>query len=403
MSQSLVFGYIRKIEHIILKELIPLPIYQLCFQYYLNATILYFLTPSSSHSPQIYVVDIDNHPTNTWKCNIQKGIIKQNDLLSYSTQDLKVAGICHAHNIELPQYVKNKLNLTSNHCNMIFLCGTTKLSKHCSAIILDQYSTPLTINDCTSGNGNGNIFQIKPGYHWNLPSFPKINSGNDLIYSSKYGLLFIGGNDSSKQVYKLSFMNKAYQRQNTQWRWKRLHKNMKYGRLRPSSVMIGCGDNDKLMVCGGINFSSSKTLQAVEIYDFDSKKWNHGKSMNYQRWHSGIYYDDIDNIVYIGGGRKSKQKVEYYNITKNKWYNIFDTNLEHKISPIFWKDKFNDNLLYIASSISNGNGIEYIDLRSNNGWKCIYEPNCHKKESLQTAFDIPHSITSTHIDHYLLK
>ena len=113
MSQSLVFGYIRNIEDIILKEVIPLPIYQLCFQYYENATMLYFLSASSSDSPQIYVVDIDNHPTNTWKCNIIKGIIGE---------DLKVAGLCHGNNIELPLDIKNKLNISNNICNMIFIC-----------------------------------------------------------------------------------------------------------------------------------------------------------------------------------------------------------------------------------------------------------------------------------------
>lgn len=394
MSQSLVFGYIRHIEQIVLKHLIPQPIYQLCFQYYLNATILYFITPTTSTAPQIHVVDIDNHPTNTWKCKIKKGIIKQNDLLSYSAQDLKVTGICHGKGIQLPQYISNKLNLSNTLCNIIFMCGTTKLSKHCSAIILDQYSlSRISLqNDCT--------FKSKSGYHWNLPSFPKVVSGNDLIFSKKYGLLFIGGSDSSKQVHKLSFHNKAYLTQNNQWRWKRLHKNMKYGRLRPSSVMIGDNDTEKLMVVGGINFSNSKSLQAVEIYDFQIKKWKHLKSMNHQRWHSGIYFDKETDNVYVGGGRKVKKKVEFYNIKKNKWYNLCDTILEHKIGPIFWKDKFDDNLLYIAST--NGHGIEYIDLRkSNNGWTTIYEPNCHKKDSLQTAFNIP----INHIDgcHYLLK
>ena len=93
--------------------------------------------------------------------------------------------------------------------------------------------------------------------------------------------------------------------------------------------------------------------------------------MNYARYSCGIVYDKLLNLVYVGGGHNAENKVEYYDINKNKWINIPNTEMSHSSRPVLWTD---NKLLYIASIYSDS--MEYIDLRINNkGWNVIYGQN----------------------------
>ena len=58
----------------------------------------------------------------------------------------------------------------------------------------------------------------------------------------------------------------------------------------------------------------------------------------------GIYFDDITTPkVYVGGGGGdiSSQKFEYFDINKNEWFLLSDTNGSHSISPIIWTKNIN--------------------------------------------------------------
>ena len=99
--------------------------------------------------------------------------------------------------------------------------------------------------------------------------------------------------------------------------------------------------------------------------------------MNQTRNLSGICVDTFNkNRVYMGGGRGSsydaaKQKVEYYDISKNIWIEICDTNGDHKRWPVLWFEDDSNNILNIASTTSKL--FEKIDLREANKWNTYIE------------------------------
>ena len=83
------------------------------------------------------------------------------------------------------------------------------------------------------------------------------------------------------------------------------------------------------------------------------------------------------DTVYIGGGWEAPKKFEYYNLTKDKWISLNDTNKPHKTWPMIWNDK--PNIINIAS-IKDCKLFEKIDIRENkwninrdltNDTKCI--------------------------------
>ena len=106
------------------------------------------------------------------------------------------------------------------------------------------------------------------------------------------------------------------------------------------------------------------------MFDFKINKWQSIASTNVARTESGWYYDKIyDNVLYIGGGTRTctttAKSIEFYDINKNVWNELTNTNLEHFYSPILWLE--DNKQLYIASVSSDG--MEFIDLRdSTNKW-----------------------------------
>ena len=58
-------------------------------------------------------------------------------------------------------------------------------------------------------------------------------------------------------------------------------------------------------------------------------------------------------------------KVEWYDIDKNVWNNLPDTNKAHDMNPLIWIE--NNDLFHIMSI--SGNCVECIDLRDGKEWK----------------------------------
>ena len=205
--------------------------------------------------------------------------------------------------------------------------------------------------------------------------------GSHFVFSQKYGLLSIGCFRDLNIRY-LSFdcdedrEYEDYYQNDGKWRWKSFY-NLKIiagyynnTKLCSSSMII---DNDtKLINIGGddTSYGWSTDSQRAHLLNIETKQWGKLKNMKFRRCRCGIYYDDnsANKMLYVVGGDYSSNTSEYYDFIKNEWYKLPNTNCKHLNYPIIWKDDI--NLLYVASVSSNG--LEYIDTRTNDKWKCLY-------------------------------
>ena len=140
---------------------------------------------------------------------------------------------------------------------------------------------------------------------------------------------------------------------------------------------------EHLFLCGGdLNGS-------VEVYNFADNKWSDVANTNVSRECAGIFYDVMDNLIYLGGGHGAQKKIECYDLVKNEW-NIFpNTTCKHDFYPSLFKSSYHYDILYIVSPKSNL--CEYIDKRegkwSNAKWNIIYDHELHDK-----LFKIPNEV-----------
>ena len=117
-------------------------------------------------------------------------------------------------------------------------------------------------------------------------------------------------------------------------------------------------------------FVVSGNIKKVDIFDIDKNEWSLCKERIYGADVSGIYYDGTNNNIYVGGGydggrHKVLKIMECYNLEKDIWTKLPDTNKGHDMYPLIWLEDYN-NLLHIMSISSNC--IEYIDLRESKKW-----------------------------------
>ena len=123
--------------------------------------------------------------------------------------------------------------------------------------------------------------------------------------------------------------------------------------------------------------------------------------MKHSRRYCGIYVDkfnhDDNNYnkrIYIGGGMDSNNKFEYFDINKNEWYLLPNTNGMHGRWPIIWKDDI--NIINIAS-IHKCKKFEKLDLRQNK-WS-VYIGNDENDLLASNSFDNIFS-TTIHKEEY---
>ena len=208
-----------------------------------------------------------------------------------------------------------------------------------------------------------NIEQIN-AYNWTLALLPTAVWGNCIVWSNKRGLYSIGGKNVEKRIYHLVNFGEIDET------WNETIKSMDIPKIWTSATFFD--NDDKLIIVGGYPETMRYLTDDVVIYDFNTKKWQKGKSCINRKGGSGICYDKNSSNIYVCGGTKDGYKIaEYYNIEKNQWYQLPDMNKGSNWYPAVWKT---NNLLYIASifegskrSISASDQhsiIEFIDLRA---------------------------------------
>ena len=216
----------------------------------------------------------------------------------------------------------------------------------------------------------------------NLPNLPQATYANTTVYSKKYGLFSVGGIPLGNEVFNLQKRSDA---ENVTWNKLKKMKNEHY---YPSVCIM---NEKQLFVATGYgthNFDSWNKSTKIEMYSLENEEWSQLKDCKIKRAGSGIFYDTMQETVYLGGGDAFYDNfVEYYNIHKNKWSLLDKCKLKHSWNPVIWKDD-DQNILYIASIASNG--MEFIDLRESNAmWTIKYGPckSTEKRLKLEEVFD----------------
>ena len=213
-------------------------------------------------------------------------------------------------------------------------------NRQCGAYIIDQ----------TQNNDDDGIMNA---YYLPLPLGPKDSHGQFLEYSAKYELISIG-NGGSGYPFGTIKLNEMGNMDNLKWNiidWK-----WEKRRYWLSAAMIS---DDQLICCGGY----PTYTKYVDIFDFKTNKMIKVAEMNDNRYYCGICVDEFNNNerIYIVGGFDANQKIEYFDINKNLWISLSDTNGIHSTWPIIWND--DPNIINVASVDSKS--FEMIDIRQN--------------------------------------
>ena len=136
------------------------------------------------------------------------------------------------------------------------------------------------------------------------------------------------------------------------------------------------------------------------MYDFEHRIWRYTKSVNYRRAYNAIYFDEMSDRMYIGGGNnemiissnrlKCDNKMEYYNFEKNKWYKLCDTQFDYSYYPQLWTHKDNGNIIYISNPYGDKEIVEWLDIREKNKeWRLQYTRDYkYNAQELKRKFNI---------------
>jgi len=255
------------------------------------------------------------------------------------------------------------------------LCGSGKMgwTNSCSAVIVDE--TALR-------RDSKGLF----AFNWDLPHLPIKTGGNGVAFSTKHGLLSVGGYRSN-QCYSLSFSSPSYFDQDYDWNWTLLPE-MSESRWFPSCTMLG--DDCLIAMAGSSN--DHEPLSSVEMLHFGETEpnWSLLAPCHNARKYGGLSAlssctTSNDVQLYLGGGDHATHSVECYDPNKNIWRELPDTGLPHRYYPNLWRDASNEHLIYISCSYSNS--IECLDLRSRETtWRTV-GPTLFDTDSLDLDYN----------------
>lgn len=346
--------------------IVPAEIITLCYQYFEQPSTIFLCTKIGYFSAQIGLID-----TNIKSIRIKNISIKPQQNKTNQTDNIPIgySTYSHASNINLPKSIMAQIaskvtqKPSSNiQYNLLFKCGGTKRAPN-----MYPYEYGAATSLCSAAilsNEFSNGCYDQYGFNWELPSLPQPRFGHSLAFCHKYGLFCIGGTRTggrtrrSHIVYNLSFSSQEYVSQDeSKWKWRKL-RDMPNAHIKPKSVIF----NDKLLVMGNENAADILNFNEDEV---SQPKWTtEFYDITYPT--TELFYHAGSNNIYAAFG----QDIGYLDIVNNKWMkDIPPTNMEHLRDVIIWRDV---DLLFIASTETAGNGVEYIDLREGKQWKILH-------------------------------
>eukprot|EP01083_Nonionella_stella_P039825 108328_1 len=405
-SQCLTFGFIREtIEDIDGWDIIPSDVIGLCHTYYtvpiniflfcgnqfgkedhnLNGMICVNMNEKKRVNFRIYNAQTDKQtPINEhddaeeilfWSSSdsehdqIKPKHVQTNDATLNTDWNTIKSGYCYASCIELPSFVMDKYTELNDLTHYSKLCGVFKCGGRISSTFSRITNVSAMLFRCNDMNWNKREYdETIAAYHLSLPSTP-IPATVECIYSNYYGLFNIY--DGSKSVYRLPFGEIGINSDFDAWEWMKM-KRMHYTHYKGSLCVIngeGSRYNEQLFICGGYSFDGNK----CELLDIHRNVWRKLPHLMYKVSQSGIKYDFCSNRIYIGGGSRtySKQRnasnlCSFYDVKKNKWYKLPNTNCEHCHHPLLFINDRAPNVLYVAGNDQHDIGYcEFLDLRVN--------------------------------------
>ena len=368
MENDLVNGYIKEIEKLLENDkIIPMDIYRICFDFYFTTKLIFYLAGLSSSSEDevddsMDIMSAANLETKQfWEIEIQdldsdKTPITIKNAVKGKKWVMDYAGITFTRNLRLPSLIKNKIDDSElKFNNVIFRCGgeppDAVYTDYCAALIFDSHRFSRKKADSAT-----------IAYNWKLPDLPAGTTQNVVVYADKARQLFsIGGeqeNDSVESIYALSFDDASYFAQDlNEWKWTKLELEL------TGSGGLGCAtmiDKDKTLVVIG----SSKNVDMFHLVENEKIEV---KDRFYNGIDCGVYYDEYSQEIFVGGGYHAValKTVEFYDIEKDLWSKLPDTNNAHDMNPLFWIE--DHNVLHVVSVYSNS--IECMDLREAKEWR----------------------------------
>eukprot|EP01084_Bolivina_argentea_P141072 247932_1 len=312
MASLLIYGYCRRIEQSFTNQIIPNGIFQLCLQYYLSGSFLFYIYKDVSAQGDILPTHVEIRDL------VTKNITKCQDTFNTFTKVTPGCAICYVPQLKMQKHLITQLKLfpNKNTYDTLFLCHAIP-----KAIFIDIESVSVYQNNTA------------PAVMCELPAIQGTNlNGHYSVFSANYGLIVIGGYDRTNKIdenkiHILPFKCKNF----NEWKWKDIP-HMKESRYRPSAALIGRHNNEKLVVFGGSfeNEIGDYYSTKVEIFDFEHNKWSLLSDIEYGFDCMGVCYDDCKNdCIYVGGWNSDYEGIididvcktmRYLDVEKNKWF-----------------------------------------------------------------------------------
>ena len=170
-----------------------------------------------------------------------------------------------------------------------------------------------------------------------LPSLKTRRYGASAVYSEKHGMFVIGGKDDQKELSVVEQWD--IPRGEREWR---CLPRMSMSRYSPSCGIYSHRGSEWIVVAGG--YAQKHVLKSCELYNVKKRQWTPIKDLNVKRYAAGCAVwkraQSAPSIV-VGGGFNSAacKSVEEYDVHKQQWYRLPDTNAEHRCNPSLWVGK----------------------------------------------------------------
>ena len=260
--------------------------------------------------------------------------------------------------------LQNQVPSSSTKCNSIIIIQVFPSLAHCNNFFLHTFATHVTEIDAIL---------------WKLPKYPNKVYGVFSVFSAGYGLFGIGGKNHYQisDIYNLPIgVNR-----DSDLKWKEI------GRLSPGRCYTTCAmiknkdETHKLMIVGGqilkdngdVHHNGSRDVELFDIESNGDAKPKKLQECNKGRFCAGIKYWEYSQRVYVAGGCSWTRSVEYYDITKDTWLNLPDTQNGYNHNPTIWLTDHN------ILNISCMKYMECIDLRvDKKTWQMIDNSFCDK-------------------------
>eukprot|EP01083_Nonionella_stella_P180446 643515_1 len=160
----------------------------------------------------------------------------------------------------------------------------------------------------------------------------------------------------------------SYVTQNNDHKWNSVAR-MSDETMYPSATFVS---DDRLFVCGGK--CNELAVDTTQILDLNDNTWTNLRDCEYTREAAGIFHQKELDRVYVAGGDDTLSKVEFYDMNKQRWYHVVNTNFCYGNYPAMWSPQYhNQNVLCIAGILDNS--MERLDLRAGTKWDVV----CNKE------------------------